>query len=98
MDNDQNQAAPAAAPKKSFGPVIGIIIIVLVLILGGLYLWGEKLNEGGYGLGTENTEEADAQTTALSEQSSSDTAASIEADLNATNLDGLDAGLEEAQP
>jgi hypothetical protein len=26
------------------GPIVGIIIIVLMLILGGLYFWGAQLN------------------------------------------------------
>ncbi|MCE9643786.1 hypothetical protein K8Q93_00845 [Candidatus Parcubacteria bacterium] len=29
---------------NSVGPLVGIIIIVLILVLGGLYFWGERLN------------------------------------------------------
>jgi len=33
-------------PNKdnSVGPMVGVIIIVLILVLGGLYFWGERLN------------------------------------------------------
>jgi hypothetical protein len=31
-------------PKKSFGPIIGIIVIIIVIIVGGLYFWGSKVN------------------------------------------------------
>ena len=30
--------------KSGAGPVVGVIIIVIVLILGGLYFWGAQLN------------------------------------------------------
>lgn len=32
------------ADKKSVGPVIGIIVIIVVLVVGGLYIWGGKLS------------------------------------------------------
>jgi len=31
--------------KGSAGPTVGIIIIVIVFILGGLYFWGQRLNQ-----------------------------------------------------
>lgn len=30
---------------KPVGPAIGVIIIVLVVVLGGLYFWGQHQNE-----------------------------------------------------
>lgn len=30
---------------KNTGSIIGIVLIVLVLILGGLYFWGKRLSE-----------------------------------------------------
>ena len=30
-------------PENSVGPLVGIVIIVLILVLGGLYFWGERL-------------------------------------------------------
>lgn len=35
---------PPKEPEKKSGPIIGIIIIVLLLALGGLYFWGARLN------------------------------------------------------
>lgn len=32
------------AQKSSMGPVIGIIIIVILLVVGALYFWGAHLN------------------------------------------------------
>lgn len=49
MDQSQNQAPnqfqAAEAPKKSFGPLIGIIVIILLLVIGAFYVWGGKLSE-----------------------------------------------------
>ncbi len=97
MDQPTNQqgGAPAGRP---IGPVVGIVVIVLILILGGLYFWGEKLNqENGYGepATTETSEAPDAQTEGLSQQGSSDNLSDIEADLQSTNTADLDAGLDE---
>ena len=30
--------------NKPIGPIIGALIIVLILIAGALYMWGQKLN------------------------------------------------------
>lgn len=32
------------AGKKSVGPVIGIIVIIVVLVVGAFYVWGGKLS------------------------------------------------------
>lgn len=92
--------------KKHVGPLIGIIIIVVVIILGGLYFWGQKVNNVAP---QENTADsmtaekvagqADESLNALKTQGTSDSVADIEADLSATVLNGLDAevGSIEAQ-
>lgn len=36
--------APQRKKEKPMGPLVGIIIIILVLALGGLYFWGRELN------------------------------------------------------
>ncbi|HEX5774452.1 MAG TPA: hypothetical protein VFY28_00605 [Candidatus Paceibacterota bacterium] len=37
-------AAPAAPPrKKSWGGLIGILLIVAAIVLGALYSWGERI-------------------------------------------------------
>lgn len=40
MDPQQNQVPMESMPeKKSFGPLIGIIVIIAVIVIGGLYFW-----------------------------------------------------------
>ena len=108
MDQDQmNQPpqAPASMPAKPkssqpIGPTVGIVIIVIILILGGLYLWGGKLLENGYQSGSDAlypaVETQDQQTANLETQGVSDSASDIEADLEVTDLDNLDAGLDDS--
>ena len=33
-----------AGHKSGTGPIIGVIVIVVMLVLGGLYFWGAQLN------------------------------------------------------
>lgn len=86
--NGTEQNQPLGATKEGrTGPMIGIIIVVIVLILVGLYFWGERLRSG-------DTE--DSATSALQEPSVSDELGSIEADLGATVIEGLDSDFEAA--
>ncbi len=84
--------------KKSIGPIVGIVIIILVLVLGGLYFWGQKINMMDQGISPETVLNAeDASLVQLGQQSDSDTTASIEADLNATDISNLDTELDNIQ-
>lgn len=84
------QAPQTPSPEhKSLGGLIGIVVIIGILLVGGLYIWGKTIVENGADTTT------DAQTEALNSQSSSTKASDIEADLNATNLEGLDAELTD---
>lgn len=86
------------------GPILGGLLVLLVLIFGGLYLWGGELarnNEQAVALPkTPNNEPETPRATAdakiLDTVSSSDELASIEADLESTNLDSLDNELDQA--
>jgi hypothetical protein len=75
-------------PKKSFGPAIGIIVIILIVIAGGLYFWSGRSGD------TEATPESAAVTQAPP-VSKSDDVDSIEKDLQTgdatVDLSGLDA-------
>lgn len=44
MDGTQNNNAnqQPVGPKNSFGPMIGIIVIIIILIIGALYFWGSR--------------------------------------------------------
>lgn len=90
---------PPLPPKqeKSIGPAIGIIIIIIVIVLGGLYFWGQRLS-----IQAPATTDSTTQTTETNElapeqinlqqiqtQSNQDDVSSIEADLNATDINTL---------
>lgn len=78
------------------GPILGILVMVLVIILGGLYLWGGMLAEKEpveQPLIVNNepeTTRATADAEILETLSPSDELEAIEADLTSTNLDSLD--------
>lgn len=81
-------------------PILGILLIVLVIILGGLYLWGAQLTKEQEVIETraiENNEpetvRAEADQQILETVSPSDSLNAIEADIESTNLDSLDAEL-----
>ncbi len=81
----ENQA-PIGMPvqptaKKSYGPMLGVIIIIVVLVLGAFYIWGGKLS---------TTAKDDAATTSLAPVSNSDDVNSIEADLTAGGVSEAD--------
>lgn len=89
---------PPIPPKqeKSVGPAIGIIIIIIVIVLGGLYFWGQRL--AMQAPATTNSP-AQSETNQLSpeqtnlqqiqKQGNQDDISSIEADLNATDVNTL---------
>lgn len=73
--------------KKSHGPLIAVVIILALIIVGGLYFLKQRTSKIEYG-----TTNGDVIVESLNTQSSSDTIESIEADLNATDLNILDQG------
>jgi len=81
------------------GLILTVLIVVLLLIFGGLYLWGSMLGEqvgfnGNAPLNNEpETPRAVADAQILSTMSPSNELDAIEADLMSTNLDLLDADL-----
>lgn len=92
-----NQMPPiqSQTEKKSAGPLIAVVIILALIIIGGLYFLSERSSQTTYIPTT--TEGGDAITTSLQTQGSSDDLNSIEADLNATNVDNLDQGASVIQ-
>lgn len=83
--------------KSSIGGVIGTIIILSLIILGGLYFWGKRIEESKAKrqLINDNIPEqtVTSDKTTIKEVGASDDLNTIEAELNATNLDNLDAEL-----
>ncbi len=89
---------PTVNDSKSTGPIIGSIIIVVIIILGGLYFWGQQLTNKDLELTGPDANEIAAQEDSvlndLSAQGTSDELADIENDLDTTDLDGLDDELD----
>lgn len=92
-----NQFPPPEPPKSGAGPIAGTVIIIVLLVAGGLYFWGAKLNqemnEVPYIPDDSATQEGQpvgelqSDTSAgLPPQGSSDDASSIESDFNAMNM------------
>ncbi len=79
--------------ESSVGPVVATIIILAIVVLGGLYFWGQRnsaVNTDIYSIPISPSEDTTADTSAIDAQSNSDTSNSINADLNSTNLDNLE--------
>ncbi|MDP3763932.1 MAG: hypothetical protein Q8Q92_04845 [bacterium] len=79
--NNMNVGGGESSSGGSAGLIIGVIVILAIVILGGLYFWGQRANN------------SDAVTDTISTPSTSDEAAVIEADLNTTDIENLDAEL-----
>jgi flagellar basal body-associated protein FliL len=79
---------------------LGVLIILLIVILGGLYLWGSLLvKQQGTDVTPTQTEtvsipSADLDILRLNTMSSSDELGAIDADLESTDLESLDADID----
>jgi hypothetical protein len=86
---------------RHIAPILGALIVILVLILGGLYLWGAMLAEEARTLeeappiinDEPETPRAEVDRQIMNTVSSSDDLGAIEADLVGTSLDSLDTEL-----
>lgn len=86
-------------------PILGVLILLLVIILGGLYLWSTVLERGltqkpeivPRSIPNQEPETLRAETDAeiLTTTSSSDELTAIESDTLSTNLDSLDTELTQ---
>ncbi|MFZ2522793.1 MAG: hypothetical protein WAW92_00200 [Minisyncoccia bacterium] len=91
---------PQEQNKSSIGSIIGTIIIITVIILGGLYFWGKRVQELKYkdqlinqnNTSTETTQADEA--TKIKMTTSGDDLKSIETDLNNTNTTNMSAELD----
>lgn len=102
MKMPEGYSNPGGKQETShLGTVLAILIVILILLLGGLYLWGTTLNTEMPSLvperptAEENNEpesnNAEAEVETQQAFSTSDTLEALEADLDSTNLDDLDA-------
>lgn len=92
--------------KTGVGSIIAAIIIIALIILGGLYFWGKRIEEAKSAQSFEtNTsrptviiDQTQNEASAIRAISSSDDIASIETDLKATTITGLDGELGSTTP
>lgn len=83
-----NMNAGGAAPRSGgTGFVVATLILLAVIIAGVLYFWQARADK---------SLESDAALSGIEQQSNSDDTASIEADLNATDVENVDYDLSEA--
>lgn len=83
--------------KKPIGAIIGLLIILLIIIIGGIYFWGMRQsgNDGLYDNNKPALENTDADSD-ITSQSDSNEPEDIEADLdsfNSAEIDNLDSSL-----
>ncbi len=81
--------------ENSVGPVIAIIIVLVMVVLGGVYFWGERSNpvvEQSTAIVDDSNIEAVAGK--IEQQSTSDESAAIDADLSGTDVNSVGADLE----
>lgn len=69
---DQTNTTTGSEPKGGMGPLIGSIIVIVILVIGAIYFWGDKLNK----------QETPSEPAAA--LSSADDTATLEQDLNNT--------------
>lgn len=99
---DINQVNPSdramsGSDRKPVGPMIGLIIIIVIIILGGIYFWVSRTNYGTQPVNNGNQQSGSTMdTNSILTQDSSDDPAAIENDLNAfnsTDIDSIDSQL-----
>jgi hypothetical protein len=87
--------------KSSVGGVLGTIIIIAIIIIGGLYFWGKRIEENkakqnlitdftpGEVVTPVVTDYVESEANVIKSVTPSDELDSIEADLNNTKLEDL---------
>ena len=94
-DIQQNRPMMEAPQKKSFGALIGIIIILIVLVLGGLYIYGKSVGpKTATPLEVLEAQSDAADLNALSTQGPSDTPEDIGEDLQVNVTVGAETDLQ----
>jgi hypothetical protein len=107
MPNEPQNVPPhfSEAHHSHVGAILGTLIVILILILGGLYLWGSMLSSSQNEARVERTipnnepetPRAGADRQILETTSSSNELDAISADLDSTNLDSLDTELGQIE-
>lgn len=80
--------SPTPQKGGSLGGIIAILVILILVVVGALYFWGERVSQ--------SPEATEAQIEGLQEQGDSTNPSEIEADLDAQSPDEFDAELDAA--
>jgi hypothetical protein len=83
--------------QKHMGPLMGIVIIIVILVFGGLYFWGARINNAEYEkeeipqiLGDDGSKIIPQDGNPIS-----DSPENIETDFSTSDFDDLDAQIGE---
>ncbi|MEK7628320.1 MAG: hypothetical protein AAB421_02800 [Patescibacteria group bacterium] len=95
------QTAPIEAHKSSLGPIVGAVVIIALMVFGGLYYWGSQLQQEAAAElpfimddGSVPPASTEDTTAGIPAPSNSDAVVDIEADINNTDFDALDAQID----
>ncbi|KKQ83464.1 MAG: hypothetical protein UT07_C0004G0018 [Parcubacteria group bacterium GW2011_GWB1_38_8] len=86
-EQQQNNVNVETESKNSNGPIIGVVIILVIIILGGFYFWSQRTDNI---MIEDDSMMTDKALESIKMQSESDDTASIEADLDSTDVETLD--------
>lgn len=89
LEITHHSPSPITPVDTTIGPIIGSLIIVVMLTIGALYFWGQKLNKDEH-MRTLQEEQMRGLNT-------SDDLQSIKRDLEETSIDTLDQNLKSLQ-
>ena len=81
-DGQNNVNVTSGEDGGSAGPIIGGIVILAIIVLGGLYFWGQRADDSDVLI--------DDDLNSINIQGETDDTNSIEADLDATDVENLD--------
>ena len=90
-DNLQNNIINPLKKKVEIGPFVSLVIILILIVIGGLYFWTERLTR-------ENVDNSQNNSTSTSTQfnsGKSDSTNTIEGDLKATSFNSIDEDLKD---
>ncbi len=87
--------APQTPEKSSVSGAVGTIIIIALIILGGLYFWGKRINTQKESASLIRQEQMASQEAAVIQAvSPSDEVDTLKAEIEATQTTGLGAELQ----
>ena len=87
VNPNMNPGMPPRPASSGAGFIIATVILLVVILVAAIFFWKARSNGSFRG---------DAALEQIQNQSDSDTAAAIEADLNATDVDNVDYDLNES--